>query len=85
MAKRNYWCYRINKDEVEFFWNELKEDRLRQGWGWLKGQDLRNFKKDQGCLNQHLSKLKSLTAKIKKSGENELINRSILVMIRGFN
>jgi len=49
MAKRNYWCYRINKDEIEFFMNELNEGRLRQGWGWLKGQDLRNFKKDEGA------------------------------------
>ena len=49
MAKRNYWCYRINTDEIEYFWNELMDGRLRQGWGWLKGQDLRNFKRDEGA------------------------------------
>ena len=49
MEKRNYWCYRINTDEIDFFWNELNEGRLRQGWGWLKGQDLRNFKRDEGA------------------------------------
>jgi len=49
MAKRNYWCYRINKDLIEYFKNELMEGRLRQGWGWQKGQDLRNFKKDDGA------------------------------------
>jgi hypothetical protein len=25
------------------------DSKLRQGWGWLKGQDLRNFKKDEGA------------------------------------
>jgi hypothetical protein len=49
MTERNYWCYRINNDIPEFFWNELMEKRLRQGWGWLKGQDLRNFKIDKGA------------------------------------
>lgn len=49
MANKNYWCYRINKEEIDFFWNELNEGRLRQGWGWLKGQDLRNFKRDEGA------------------------------------
>jgi hypothetical protein len=49
MAERNYWCYRINNDLADFFWNELMDNRLRQGWGWLKGQDLRNFKKDEGA------------------------------------
>lgn len=49
MGKRNYWCYRINTDEIDFFWNELMNGRLRQGWGWLKGQDLRNFKRDEGA------------------------------------
>ncbi|MDR2772287.1 MAG: hypothetical protein LBB93_02350, partial [Elusimicrobiota bacterium] len=49
MAKKSYWCYRIDKNKVKFFWNELSENRLRQGWGWLKEQDLRNFKKDEGA------------------------------------
>lgn len=49
MPKRNYWCYRINKDKPEYFWKELMQNRLRQGWGWLKGQDLRNLKIDRGA------------------------------------
>jgi hypothetical protein len=49
MAERNYWCYRINNNEVDYFWNELTDDRLRQGWGWLEGQDLRNFTIDEGA------------------------------------
>jgi hypothetical protein len=36
MAKRSYWCYRINNDLVDFFWNELLDKRLRQGWDGLK-------------------------------------------------
>ena len=38
-----------------------------------------------GCLKQYLLKSKFLTAIIRKSGENELINRNIAVMKRGFN
>ena len=49
MAKRSYWCYRINNEIPEYFWKELVEKRLRQGWGWHKGQDLKNFKKDEGA------------------------------------
>jgi hypothetical protein len=49
MAKKNYWCYRIDNNYPEFFWKELVDGRLRQGWGWHKGQDLNNFKKDEGA------------------------------------
>jgi len=49
MSKRNYWCYRINNEIPEFFWKELVDGRLRQGWGYHKGQDLKNFKKDEGA------------------------------------
>jgi hypothetical protein len=49
MGKRNYWCYRINNEIPEFFWKELVDGRLRQGWGYHKGQDLKNFKKDGGA------------------------------------
>jgi hypothetical protein len=49
MAKRNYWCYRINNEIPEFFWKELVDGRLRQGWGWHKGNNLKNFKKDEGA------------------------------------
>lgn len=46
---KNYWCYRINTSETIFFRNELNEGRLRQGWGWDKRQDLRDFKMDEGA------------------------------------
>jgi len=49
MGKRSYWCYRINNEIPEFFWKELVDGRLRQGWGYHRGQDLKNFKKDEGA------------------------------------
>ena len=49
MENRNYWGYRINKDLIDFFWEELKEGRLRQGWGWDEEQDLRNLTFDEGA------------------------------------
>lgn len=49
MEKRNYWCYRINKDLRDFFKRELVEGRLRQGWGWDPLQNLRDIKIDEGA------------------------------------
>ena len=36
-----YWGYRIDKNNIGFFQKELKQGRLRQGWGWDERQDLR--------------------------------------------
>ena len=36
-----YWGYRIATDYINYFRNELNRGWLRQGWGWLPGQDLR--------------------------------------------
>ena len=44
-----YWGYRIDKDEIEFFRTELEQGRLRQGWGYDQGQDLRNMTVDAGA------------------------------------
>ncbi|SIT94656.1 hypothetical protein [Pontibacter indicus] len=49
MSKRSYWCYRVDTSRLKFFWNELIEARLRQGWGWDSKQDLRNFQLDEGA------------------------------------
>lgn len=50
MSKPNYWCYRIDTDNILFFKNELLEhNRLRQGWGWDERQDLRNLQMDEGA------------------------------------
>ncbi len=49
MTEKNYWCYRIDTNRIEFFMDELNNGRLRQGWGWDKKQDLRNFQMDEGA------------------------------------
>ncbi len=37
----NYWGYRIDTENRDFFWDELKNCcRLRQGWGYKEWQDL---------------------------------------------
>lgn len=37
----NYWGYRIDKSNRLFFYDEIKKNRLRQGWGYDERQDLR--------------------------------------------
>ncbi|RYX86915.1 hypothetical protein EON73_02425, partial [bacterium] len=49
MVDRKYWCYRVDTTRLRFFWSELNEGRLRQGWGWNEKQDLRNFRLDEGA------------------------------------
>lgn len=51
MAKttRNYWAYRIDKSNSKFLNQELQAGRLRQGWGYDKGQDLRILSVDNGA------------------------------------
>jgi hypothetical protein len=61
MRERNYWGYRIDTRAIDFFSSELKEGRLRQGWGWDKGQDLRNMTKDDGAKRN-----KSIMQRVKK-------------------
>lgn len=48
MEKR-YWGYRIDTDNIEFFRDELENNRLRQGWGFNEGQNLRVLKVDEGA------------------------------------
>jgi Restriction endonuclease len=38
---RNYWASRPDSSRLDYFWSELKEGRLRQGWGYDPKQDLR--------------------------------------------
>ena len=49
--KRNYWGYRICNGSADYFYKELNEGRLRQGWGYDSGQDLRNLTVDDGARN----------------------------------
>lgn len=46
---KNYWCYRIDTSQNKFFMDELNNGRLRQGWGWDKGQNLTNLTVDEGA------------------------------------
>jgi len=58
---KHFWGYRIDTREIDFFRKELQENRLRQGWGYDKGQDLRNLMVDQGA-----QKNLSIFKKVKK-------------------
>lgn len=49
MYTRNYWCYRVDTSQLNFFWKQLNEGALRQGWGWDEKQNLRDFKLDEGA------------------------------------
>lgn len=49
MSKKNYWCFRVDTNQIKFLAAELNEGRLRQGWGWDNQQDLRDFKLDEGA------------------------------------
>ena len=57
--KIRYWGYRIAKDRIPFFWEELRQGRLRQGWGADRGQNLRNLTVDKGArLNLPMLRVK---------------------------
>lgn len=59
MLERNYWGYRVDKDKLEYFKKELDNGRLRQGWGYLEGQNLNNFTIDDGAgRNRAMLKVK---------------------------
>ena len=49
ILNNNYWCYRIDTSNQKFFFDELLEGRLRQGWGYDEGQNLLNFTVDEGA------------------------------------
>ena len=57
MEKRRYWGYRINKEVRKFFYEELIVGRLRQGWGYHEGQNLKNLTFDEGA-KRNLAMLK---------------------------
>ncbi len=46
---KNYWAYRIDKTNSDFFNKELQLGRLRQGWGYDEGQNLRNLSVNNGA------------------------------------
>ena len=49
-----YWAMRTDKDATKLIYSELKEGRLRQGWGHREDQNLkiiRNLKSEEKTLN----------------------------------
>jgi len=36
--EKRYWGYRIDVKNQDFFFKELEQGRLRQGWGYDKNQ-----------------------------------------------
>lgn len=54
MKNKNYWGYRVDKKNISFFKEELEQGRLRIGWGWLEGQDLKNLTVDAGAAKNLL-------------------------------
>lgn len=46
--EKNYWGYRIDVKNQDFFFKELEQGRLRQGWGYAENQKLPNTK-DSGA------------------------------------
>ena len=49
MDDKHYWGYRISNENASFFMRELHNGRLRQGWGYDEGQNLRNMTVDEGA------------------------------------
>lgn len=43
MSKIHFWGYRIDTNAIDFFWTELEQGRLRQGWGYDNSQNLKSF------------------------------------------
>ena len=46
--EKHYWGYRIDVKNQDFFFKELEQGRLRQGWGYDKNQELPDTK-DSGA------------------------------------
>ncbi len=40
----NYWAFRTDSENRDYFYSELKEGRLRQGWGYDVSQDLNTIR-----------------------------------------
>ena len=61
----NYWGFRLGN--VAKLYGEMKEGRLRQGWGWDPGQDLRKLiNNDKDAVNEGASRNRSMYDKVKK-------------------
>lgn len=47
---KQYWGFRISKNHIDYLQKELEAGRLRQGWGWQDGQNLRERKINDGSF-----------------------------------
>ena len=55
----HYYGCRIDIKHRDYLWKELKENRLRQGWGFDPGQDLKHMTVDKGAArNRSMLKVK---------------------------
>jgi hypothetical protein len=66
--EKNYWGYRIDVKNQDFFFKELEQGRLRQGWGYAENQKLPDTKDSDARKNL------SMYEKVKK-GDILLIPR----------
>ena len=55
---RGYWAIRTDRLNRDLIFNELKEGRLRQGWGWDPTQDLARIA-DKRKAGQALSEVEA--------------------------
>jgi hypothetical protein len=46
--RRRYWAIRTDRDNRAILLNELRQGRLRQGWGYDQNQDLRLIQSEIG-------------------------------------
>ena len=49
--EKNYWGYRIDVKNQDFFFKELEQGRLRQGWGYAENQKLPDTKDSDAKKN----------------------------------
>ena len=61
MRKKRYWGYRIGTSHIDYFYEEVNNGFLRQGWGYNEGQDLNKLTYNEGA-----SRNLSIKQKVKK-------------------
>lgn len=54
--EKNYWGYRIDVKNQDFFFKELEQGRLRQGWGYAENQKLPDTKDSDARKNLSMYK-----------------------------
>lgn len=60
--KVHFWGYRIRNDLAEYFWDELDQGRLRQGWGYEEEHNL----KKESIMDDGARRNKPIYEKVKK-------------------